>query len=54
MGKKDMFSSCEYTASTNIIISFSSAATMSFTLKDRPHLGTAIQNSLSDRIRNEI
>lgn len=52
--KKDMFSCCEYTASTNIIISFSSAATLSFTLKDCPHLGTAIQNSLSDGIRSEI
>lgn len=53
-GKKQMLSSCEYTASTNIIISFFSAATLSFTLRDCPHLGTAIQNSLSDRIKSEI
>ena len=52
--KKDMLCSCEYTASTDIIISFSSAATLSFTLKDCAHLRTAIQNSLSDRIRSEI
>lgn len=53
--KKDIFSSSEYAASTNIIIYFfSCAATPSFTLKDCPHLGSAIQNDLSDRIRSEI
>lgn len=48
-----MFSSCEYTASINIISS-PCIATLSFTLKNCCHLGIAIQNSLSDRRRRHF
>lgn len=50
---KDMFSSCEYTASINKISS-PSVATLSFTLKNFCHLGIAIQNSLSDTMRRHF
>lgn len=48
-----MYSSYEYTMSINII-SFPSVATLSFTLKNCCHLGIAIQDSLSHRMRRNF